>query len=312
MSNHPLNIKRDCAHGGRHKHGTAVAYRADRCRCPECRDGDRLATKRRELANLRGATPMVPAARALAHIERLQAAGMGRARIAQAAGVAHCTVERLFTPHQGTPPRTTIRRDTETRILAVGLDINPARIVDGTGTRRRIQALVACGWTLRAIGERLGYTGTRAPQVRVHQMLTSDVWKRTADRVAAVYDTMWLEQPPRGPSAARARALAARRGWVGPLSWDDIDNPDASPLVDAPDSGELDEIAVERFMAGTLRDRVGVHASPERAEAVRRLAAYGMTDHEIGQRVGMTATNVSQFRNRRGIPSGASRNGEAA
>jgi DNA-binding CsgD family transcriptional regulator len=32
-----LTDRRDCLHGGRHKHGTPAAYNQDRCRCGECR-----------------------------------------------------------------------------------------------------------------------------------------------------------------------------------------------------------------------------------------------------------------------------------
>jgi len=52
--------------------------------------------------------------------------------------------------------------------------------------------------------------------------------------------------------------------------------------------------------------------SPERIEAVRRLAAAGYRDSEIGQRLGMKGSNVGWMRRKYGIPSGASRNGEAA
>lgn len=93
--------------------------------------------------------------------------------------------------------------------------------VDATGSRRRLQALVALGWPihledrLSPHARRLTYSGQRT------------VHADTAAAVRALYDE--LSMTP-GPSS-RSRQRAARKGWPVPLAWSDdsIDDPNARP-----------------------------------------------------------------------------------
>jgi DNA-binding CsgD family transcriptional regulator len=64
---------------------------------------------------------------------------------------------------------------------------------------------------------------------------------------------------------------------------------------------ELDEVAVARIMAGTLRP---IARAPERVEAIRQLAASGLNDREIGALIGISADAVLKTRKRNGIPAG--------
>lgn len=65
-------------------------------------------------------------------------------------------------------------------------------------------------------------------------------------------------------------------------------------------SDELDEVAVLRIMAGTLRVPAN-QQSLERVEAIRRLAGIGLTHREIGERMGMARDAISKMCNRKGI-----------
>lgn len=120
------------------------------------------------------------------------------------------------------------RRDLRTRQYLNG---GPLR-VNVIGTRRRLCALVALGWTFWDIDAELGKQKTYC-----HNMLERDtdwILKSTADAVAEVYERLSMRLPdestgPRRQVASRARNLARRKGWAPPLAWDDIDDPNEEP-----------------------------------------------------------------------------------
>lgn len=182
------------------------------------------------------------------------------------------------------------------------------RTVPTCGTARRIQALHAQGWTLHELGRRLGITPTAVMRLRnaYHPRTTTAV----AEKIAALYDELWNIAPPADDKYQRAavtriRAIAAGRGWLPPLAYDDdrIDDPDYQPAADVEPDDVIDEIAVLRLMSGALK--VGAYQRlPERVEAIRRLAQQGFSDAEIGSRIGQTKEAVSKHRTRNGIPAG--------
>jgi len=96
-------------------------------------------------------------------------------------------------------------------------------LTDGTGTGRRIHALMAAGWSSPALAARLYVHKNRiaklANQPRVHI-----AW---ADAITDLYNQIGLEEGP----CNRARAAARKAGWPLPIEWGpDIDDPDAKPL----------------------------------------------------------------------------------
>lgn len=179
----------------------------------------------------------------------------------------------------------------------------PAGLVDGTGTRLRLQALAALGWSTTSIGAHLRVTQSRASEMRLHD---GNVRRELALRVVALYDELW-NVVPTGRGSERARRYASGQGWLRPLDLDDDTIDDLCALGkmriqsnDAhytPDS--LDEIAIERAMRG---DRVAL-TSAETTAAIAKLAAMRLTDPEIGQRLAMTTTAVCKRRERAGIAS---------
>jgi hypothetical protein len=96
------------------------------------------------------------------------------------------------------------------------------RRVSALGSRRRVQALVALGWTIQQIAAEVGYANT----ANIWKLMREDRWifQSTADKVALVYERLCMTRPE-GVAAHRSRLRAARRGWVPPLAWDDIDDP---------------------------------------------------------------------------------------
>lgn len=165
-------------------------------------------------------------------------------------------------------------------------------LIDSTGTRRRLRALVAIGWRYSDIAVRLDVVTARVGHLAAGRSAT--VHRDTAAAIAAIYDE--LSMTP-GPSP-RNRALAAGRQWAPPLAWDDerIDDPKALSRRSGGrknrDSKALDEIAIERAMAG---DRV--HLTPaERVEAARRLSARGLSLAQVADRMNVTKRSVSRHR----------------
>lgn len=99
---------------------------------------------------------------------------------------------------------------------------------DPTGTRRRLQALGALGWSKAAISEA---TGIHERQIAHLRSTDRPIWRSSAERVQRCYDALSMRLPPDTPATRRNRTDALRRGWLTPLHWDegDIDDPAATP-----------------------------------------------------------------------------------
>jgi hypothetical protein len=138
-----------------------------------------------------------------------------------------------------------------------------ASLIDATGTKRRVQALVALGWTLREISEDAGgFTKNWSHLLLKQQVITS----ATAEKVDATFERLSMTVPT-GPYRQRTRNRAARNGWLPPLAWNDIDDPRETPDLDALDDGDLDPVVVERILSGDFRLKA---TAAERAEVVAR------------------------------------------
>ncbi len=100
-----------------------------------------------------------------------------------------------------------------------------------------------------------------------------------------------LDVLPSGPSANTARAQARRRNWMPLAAWDEstIGDPDALPDLGMPGDDFVDEVAVERALAGVP---VALN-KPERACAVQAALARGLTESAAAVLLRM---NLSTFR----------------
>lgn len=191
--------------------------------------------QRYRLAQMRaaGVEPFIEASIVREHLRMLMEAKYKRSLISRVAGVSDATVYRLIgTPT--VPPTRWTRREVADRILAV----TPERIlaagtgyVDGTGTHRRLQALVALGWSQAQLSERAGWRRNRVTQILAERLVHSS----TAAVVRDLYDGLCLQVPRADDqrsriSVNRSRRYAAAHGWPPPLAWDDdIDDPAAKP-----------------------------------------------------------------------------------
>jgi len=202
-------------------HGLRKTYLAG-CRCQPCCAANTRYAKWRDLVGPR----LVDATPARQHIAGLRAAGVGRREIARRSGISQTVIDRLagVGRHHATAAR--VRPDTLTAILAVTTDDRaPGSVLDAAGTHRRLQALIAIGWTQTDLANR---TGLRLPTVNA---LAHGRWGKVQHATHLAVRSVFEELSGRPGPSARARAQALRHGWAPPLAWDDetIDDPTATP-----------------------------------------------------------------------------------
>lgn len=288
---------RPCLHPrARHKHGERLAYALDKCRCVPCKAANAAYEGRRAKLRAYGrpTTPWVDATPVRAHVEQLQVAGLGWRPIADRAGVANGVVSRLlFGKTNGERfhgPSKRINPTAAARLLAVplpGVDgLLPGARTDGTGTRRRLQALVAIGWSQTYLAGRLGMAVGNLNSL-ITGRKCDEVTAATARAVVALYDELWEQPAPAGHGRTRALIAARKRGWLPPMAWDDdaIDNPKAGPAEPEPEP------------AVVLRGP-GRRTDPEVEEQILYLTSKGASARDIADRLGVTARTVQRVRSR--------------
>ncbi|MDT0270614.1 helix-turn-helix transcriptional regulator [Streptomyces sp. DSM 44915] len=244
-------------------HGTRACYLRG-CRRPPCRNANYRYNKWYSARTISGRI-RTSAGPASSHVQALCAAGWSHGQIAAAAGTARSTIGRLAADAvAGIAP--TIA----SAILAVPLGPPPpARDIEDSGTRRRLQALVAIGYSLTRIADAAGLSRTALGHIANGDV--AGVRPTTARAVAEVY-RRWSGADG---GSAWCRTYAAKQGWHGPAAWDDIDDPDAVPEADdTPPTRHRDRLAAER-----------------RAE-IQHLARFGVPEGEIAARLGMRPAYV--------------------
>lgn len=192
--------------------------------CHRCYENNR----KRQKAYGRWESSRVDAEPIRRHVEALRASGVGSRRVEELSGVSRSVIQALINGrriyrHQ---PSKTISGANAARLLAVQASPAPGGRVNIIGTARRLQALVAIGYTQSDLAARIGVTPANSTNL-FHGNGT--VRAATADRIAAIYDDLAMKP---GPSAT-ARARAKKLGWAPPLAWEDdeIDNPAAEPDI---------------------------------------------------------------------------------
>jgi transcriptional regulator with XRE-family HTH domain len=264
------------------EHGTRAGYRGG-CRCEPCRRADREYARRRYRLKAYGQwQPFTDAAPVREHVRRLMSLGIGAARVGDLAKVPHSSVGRLLygRPGHGEPPSRRVRTAAAQRLLAVRFSeasLAPGVAVDAAGTRRRLRALVAVGWSGRALAARLAMEPAHLSRILRDRPTVSGA---TARRVRELYDELWDQPPPQSTrgeriSAAKSRAHAVRRGWPPPLAWDDdtIEQPEASPQPwRRPSGGRSLDLAAE----------------------AAELAAWGYTRSQAAERIGVSRNTLDK------------------
>lgn len=169
---------------------------------------------------------------------------------------------------------------------------------DARGVRRRLEALLALGWTIPDVATRVGVNRALA----LRWLTATTVEAKTIERVSQVFTELCMQQPPtdtpnRLGIVNRTRALAASRGYLPPLAWDDIDTDDEPAEVE--DGDGIDVVVIELAMQGR---RVRPLTQQERHTAVRDLNARAYYDREIAIMLGVNEKTIARDRDALGIP----------
>lgn len=256
------------------------------CRCDACvaKNSEYAAAYRRLRAYGRW-SPFVDPGPARRHVAMLGELGIKPQQIAEMAGLGHQLIAHLMRgqPRLGLPPTQRIRASTEQAILAV--QASPAQLkdgahVDGAGTRRRLQALIAMGWTRRELSARLGFSVQNLSELT--RSRADGVRAGTARKVAALYEQLWDQPPPEGDPAARraasrTRSTARKQGWPPPAAWDD-------DLIDLPAERLAAELKA-RSAAMTTAQARACHNARYRLGDTSPLIVAGAAEYERRKQV---------------------------
>jgi DNA-binding CsgD family transcriptional regulator len=240
------------------------------CPRPECKQADYQYMSRLRLEHHRGQRRRCDATQTRHHIERLLAAGWTQAQIARAAGLAHRTISGVVAG------AVTVSNRTALAILTVpiGPAPNDHRDVDATGTIRRVRALVAIGWPIAHLADRFGMYPTALGNIARGEL--AQVRATTAETVATTYRELCYLP---GPSQ-RVRNEARKKGWHGPLAWDDIDDPNEQPDTDG------------------VVHLIKRHKAVIDLELVARRTSEGRTAEQIADEIGCHKRSVVRARRR--------------
>lgn len=304
----PRQKKHDYVCPPDHKHAEATTcYIQHQCRCDDCvADHNARETRRSKLkAYGRFDTGLVDAAPVREHILMLSEYGIGYKRIAQLAGVGITGVRQLIWGRQepgtryGEIPKRVGREKAE-KILAVEPrieNLGARKSVPSRGTHRRLQALVARGWSQSKLADRLGMDRANFGGMMQRQF----VGAATHRAVVELFDELWDQDPPRQThrdkiAYTRTLRYAAARRWLPPLAWDDIDT-DTEPPVPDEEDGSVDEVAIELAITGE-----GPRLTPaERRECVRRLHRERWSDGRIADTIRCNVKTIQRIREELGL-----------
>lgn len=236
---------------------------ADKChRCPNLSYTSMgLCQKHADAARRKAGRVYVPSQPVAEHINYLRANGLGWGRIAELAGVKISMLR--FVGQQ----KYTFANNAE-RILAVKPLVADGKRICNVGTQRRLQALVALGYTNRQLAKELDYPISQFAYLI--NLSEQGVTARVARKVEEVFDRLQLTIPPPCTGSTRAKNRAQRKGWPPPFAWDDdIDDPAATSnlglkgcfmdsVEDGRNMGKSDKAIAEilGMQLGSFRQRV--------------------------------------------------------
>ena len=295
--------RRDCQHSrARHTHGTRAAYVSDRCRCADCAAANAAYMVNRYKANAYGRwAPYVDAAPARDHLLALTGNGLSINQIAATTGISARRFKDITRGRAYNKPASKqVRADTARAILAMPPDAEPWKPgirVDALGTRRRVRALTAIGFTPKMIA---AYTNSQVGSVE-RWLQAGTVTHATATKVRLVYARLHLEAPPQRTTRERresgeARTRARANGWLPPLVWDNVDtdsDPGPAPEYCLAPEDDVDSVAIERAVDG---DTTVTLNRTEIGLAIDILTATGHSLRDIAARLRISDRTVTRRR----------------
>jgi hypothetical protein len=154
----------------------------------------------------------VPIDTVIPHIDHLMSVGMRRQMIARSAGITRPTLDNILQRKYPTVTSAVARAI----LAATPTPSKHQALVMGYPTRRRLEGLAAVGWTVDALGEKLGRPATGVSRIRLAPLVQ---WG-THCEVRALFE----ELSTVNGGSDRTRAWAERSGFVHPFDWDDIED----------------------------------------------------------------------------------------
>jgi lambda repressor-like predicted transcriptional regulator len=155
---------------------------------------------------------------AIAHLHKLRDLGWTWQLISDRSGTSMFTARNAFY-------RGTISHAVSESLLALPLEEMhpPHRMVDPTGTRRRVEALNYRGWSRRVLAGRMGM----APPSLSRMLRSGRVTSQAALQVAALFAELGDREGPSDQVALRSRLA----DFQPAMAWEyvDIDDPKAKP-----------------------------------------------------------------------------------
>lgn len=203
------------------------------------------------------------------------AAGMTVAQVSAASGVDHSSIRLLLGIAPNRPASVSVRLSTERALLAIhftpGETVGSAR-VDATGTRRRIEALLASGYTGIYLLTRLGVRPDGTLTIGKRAQVPANV----ARAVHSLYEELEFTPGPSAWAVSYYRGL----GYLPPAWWDSdtIDDPRVMPRG-------------IRVFAGPDRELIDDLAAP-RQERIALMLGHGLDAHDIAERLGIEVRQV--------------------
>lgn len=220
-------------------------------------------------AHLRGD---VDATHAREHIAALRARGVTIKMLFTEYGIRESVVRRI----ENAPSQ--IRRITEAKVLAIPVPtvwVATLADVDATGTRRRLQALAAIGYTQDDIAARIGTVQRHIPNLTSQDKVSGI----TASRVAKVFNELHMIPGPSSIAARRAKL----KGWALPLQWDEdtIDDPAAEPYTGKARQTPFVERYCELRDMGYSDERIAEKMGLPLGSVERQLYRHGMRPRRV-------------------------------
>ena len=169
--------------------------------------------------------------------------------------------------------------------------------VDATPTKRRLDALRAMGWSIRAIAREMGVSYRTVERLYGQDTLRVP----TAEKIKVVYRRLSITYPPQDSASKRARTMAQAQGLLSPVFYADIEtgarqerSDEPSPLkgrkraeINWAPPDRFDEDLIARAMAsGDFSDGFNKF---EKSEILRRWKARGKSEAELCRLTGWKA-----------------------
>lgn len=231
-----------------HKHaGATTCYIQHQCRCDSCMDDHSAREQRRKRLKAYGRfdTGLVDAAPVREHMMMLAEYGIGYKRAAALAGIGITPTRNIIWGRQEPGPRygelqKRVKRETAEALLAVQPvleNLAAGASTSARGSMRRLQTLMAFGWSQSKLAAELGVLDSNLSGMRVRYERAAAggrgskarVHVGTARAIADLYDRLSSTPPPEAEwrdriAASRARGMGADRGWALPMDWEAYDN----------------------------------------------------------------------------------------